>query len=282
MNKTITSAFVLALCAFSGVAAAVPVSLNTWTAESYPAVSGFGAGVWTVSGDGSSVFQSVNGQPTLFYSDFTAFGTKVTGTINVTNAGGDDDYIGFALGFGAGDSTNASADYLLVDWKRGTQSFEFGAPSSSPGGPAFAGLAVSRVTGIPDADEFWQHANLSGTGAVSGLEELARGSTLGNVGWGLATAYEFTFDFGPNNLQVFVNGVMEIDITGTFNDGYLAFYNFSQAGVTYSAFDLEEGSFPDPGDNGSGPVGVPEPGSIILFGMGLMGLGLLARRRKAV
>lgn len=222
----------------TSTAVAAPVDLNTWTAESYPAVDGFGAGSWSVAADGSSVFQSVNGQPTLFYSDFDAFGTKVTGNINVS--GSDDDYIGFALGFNGGDTTNSSADYLLVDWKRNDQFFNFGSPSDDPGTTAFEGLAVSRVSGIPSADEFWGHTTLS---AGSGLTELQRATNLGSTGWVLGTDYEFTFDFGPNDLEVFVNGVKEIDITGSFNNGSLAFYNFSQAGVTYSAFELDQGSF---------------------------------------
>ena len=128
------------------VAEAVPVNLNTWTAESYDAVSGFPPGVWQVSGDGSTVTQVNNGQPTLFYSDFQAINTNAVGRIRVT--GGDDDFIGFVLGFDPGDSTSAAADYLLLDWKAGTQNFDFGVPSTSPGGTAPAGLAVSQVSGI--------------------------------------------------------------------------------------------------------------------------------------
>src|SRR5690606_37711857 len=120
-----------------------------------------------------------------------------------------------------GDTTNASADYLLMDWKRSPQSFDFGAPSASPGGMAPEGLAVSRVFGVPDADEFWQHANLAGTPASSGLEELARGATLGGTGWQHNTDYVFSFDFGPGNLQVFVDGVLQFDITGNFQNGRL-------------------------------------------------------------
>ena len=259
-----------AFCIFAGTAgaASVPVDLNTWTAESYPAVSGFGAGVWTVAPGGGSVNQSVNGQPTFFYSDFTAFGTSVTGRIRPGS--GDDDYIGFALGFRPGDSTSNTADYLLIDWKQLDQSFDFGAPSSSPGGNAVAGLAVSRVTGIPDADEFWQHRNLAGTPAGSGLAELARGTNLGNTGWVDNVEYTFTFDFGPNDLEVFVNGVKEIDITGSFGNGRMAFYNFSQADVTYSAFEVDQGTFP--------PIPEPETYAMLLAGLGL--LGFAARRRK--
>lgn len=261
---------VAALCsAVAANAASTTVDLSSWTAESYPAVSGFGAGVWTVAPGGGSVTQSVNGQPTFFYSDFTAFGTSITGKIS--SGGGDDDYIGFALGFLPGDSTNAAADYLLIDWKAVAQNFDFGAPSSSAGGTADMGLAVSRVTGIPDADEFWQHANLSGTPAGSGVQELARGSTLGSTGWVAGAVYEFTFDFGPNDLEVFVNGSKEIDITGNFANGRLAFYNFSQAGVIYSAFEINEGTFPNP---------IPEPETYALMGIGLGLLGWVGRRRK--
>ena len=136
-----------------------PVDLSTWTAESYPAVSGFPAGLWTVSLDKTSVYQSNNGQPTLFYSDFSAFNTQVQGTICVTLGQWDNDYIGFALGFQPGDSSNINADYLLIDWKKGTQWYNFSTPSCTPGSTAPAGLAVSRVKGIPTADEFWGHVD---------------------------------------------------------------------------------------------------------------------------
>ncbi len=268
-----TTRLYLGFLAVTASSHAAAVNLSSWTAESYAAVAGFGAGNWVVAGGGSSVNQTVNGQPTMFVSDFTAQGTKVSGTIRVTTTG-DDDYVGFVLGFKPGDSLLSSSDYLLIDWKQSSQVFDFGAPSASGGGNAPAGLAVSRVTGIPDADEFWQHKNLAGTPAGSGVTELARGTTLGNTGYLDNTDYAFTFDFGPNNLVVSVNGVQQLNIGGAFADGRLGFYNFSQEGVNYSAFTVDPGTFPRPNGN------VPDSGSSIAFlGLGMM--AVLAARRMA-
>ncbi len=246
---------------------AADVDLNTWDAESYAAVGGFPQGLWQVSPDGSSVLQVNNGQPTFFYGDFNAFGTKVTGKFEVLS-NWDDDIAGFALGYQPNDNTNNSANYLLIDWKRITQPFDF--TSSDPGGTAYEGLAVSLVSGIPSADEFWQHATLASPGG--GITELARATTLGSTGYLQNTVYEFSFDFGPNNLDVYVDNVLEFSITGSFSNGRLAFYNFSQENVQYSAFQVDPGNY-QPGQ-------IPEPTSLLLIGTGLGMLGLAAWRRR--
>ncbi|MCR9245767.1 MAG: hypothetical protein NXI31_12115 [bacterium] len=228
----------LALLALTtgSAAAQSPVDLSLWNAESYPAVATFGAGVWNVAPGGASVTQTVNGQPTMFVSDFAAFNTEIQGQI--TTGGSDNDFVGFALGFQPGDSTSTMADYLLIDWKAGNQTFTFGTPSCTPGGQARSGLALARVTGIPTADEFWQHADLDASCSPigQGVTELARGNTLGNTSWTRNTTYTFRFEFTPTNIKVFVDNVLEIDENGTFANGRVAFYNFSQADTRYSAF----------------------------------------------
>jgi hypothetical protein len=74
----------------------------------------------------------------------------------------------------------------------------------------------------------------------------------------------------PGNIQVSVDGVQQFNINGAFENGSFGFYNFSQQNVRYAG--IEEVVAPP-------PMGVPEPGTIGLFGIGLLGMGL-ARRRK--
>lgn len=74
-----------------------------------------------------------------------------------------------------------------------------------------------------------------------------------------------------NLLQVLVNDVMQINIAGDFNDGSMAFYDFSQADVTYSAFTVRQI-----------PTIAREPASFVMMAMGLFAVGFTVMRRKRV
>jgi hypothetical protein len=243
--------------------AQTPIDLTSWTAESYQAVSGFPNGAWVVAGGGASVTQSANGQPTIFHGAFGLHNLRVEGRITVT--GTDDDYIGFVLGYGAGDTTNPAADYLLLDWKRATQAFNFGAPSCTPGSTADIGLALSRVEGIPTADEFWGHVNLDTPPCSTTndrVTELQRGATLGSTGWVRNQTYTFRIDYSPNRVVVHVDGVPQIDVSGVFANGSIGFYNFSQGGVVYDAFTSQcIASWSNYGAGFPGTAGVPALGA---------------------
>jgi hypothetical protein len=208
------------------------------------------------------VTQTVNGNPTVFYSDFNGQGRSLSGSIRV-NTTSDDDFIGFVLGFDAGELASSSTDFLLIDWKQINQ--------SGNGGLALEGLAISRVTaGLQDDGGAWWHS------PAEGVTELARANTLGSTGWDDHTTYTFDIEFTSSNVKVFVNNVLELDVNGTFSDGRFGFYNYSQQSVTYAG--IEDDILPPP------PPPVPEPasGALMIAGFALAGGAARRRSRTAV
>ncbi len=218
-----------------------PKDLSTWTAENYDKVGNFTAGAfvdanWDLSAGDTVVTQTEQGQPTVYISNFTAQNMKHTVIWNTTSD--DDDFIGFALGYELGDNSSLTADYLLVDWKQENQTFNFdnrtGAPINlCPGGKAIEGLALSRVTGIPDPDEFWQHVEcLPSSGNVT---EIVRATNLGDIGYTIATDVTFDIIFTSNGITVIVDGIPEIAQSGDFSGitGNFTFYDFSQPDANF-------------------------------------------------
>lgn len=256
----ILSALAFAVFGISEVKAE-PIDLSVgWVAEGIE-------GNWVVQPDNNSVLQTLNGMPTVFHNDTNSQGMQLSGTIQVLaptilNPDGtlfnDDDYIGFVLGYNSGDLSNSNPDYLVIDWKQGTQTF------GGCSGPSLMGLSAIRVTG--PIDDFGQSACRDGTGGVT---ELGRGATLGDTGWVDLETYTFDLIFTPDTVQVLVNGILELDLTGTFSDGAFGFYNSSQEQVLYAGIAEDVA------------VLVPEPGTLALLCIGLFGLGV-SRRRKNV
>lgn len=229
-------------------AIAAPVDLTGWTAEGSQQN-------WVVQAGNDSVRQTVNGQPTVFYGTDNAIGRKLSGTIRV-GADGDNDYVGFVLGFDPGELSAATPDYILVDWKQGNQDV------------AKMGLAISRVSGAINLNQnnaAWAH-----TGVV---QELQRGATLGNVGWVDNVTYSFDLYFYASNIEVWVDGVKQIDLDGSFSDGRFGFYNYSQSNTLYAG--ITEDVAPPVG-------GVPEPATWAMLILGFGTVGAAARRRRAL
>jgi len=252
-------------------AAPIPVDLSGWIENGFKGNNG--AGTWTTQGAGNdSVLQSINGEPTVFFqSGRNAQGTNLKGTIQV-NTSSDDDFIGFFLGYQADELNSTSADFWMIDWKQNTQPFG--------GTTATVGLALSHVNGDiangPDASPpFWAHSNY--------VTEVQRATNLGSTGWVDFQEYAFDLIFTSTRIQVKVDGVVELDYTGSFTDGAFGFYNYSQPTVLYAG--ITEENLPDPCDtNPPGQGGCPEtgqvpvPGTLWLMGLAILGLGQMRRK----
>ncbi|MGI0115227.1 PEP-CTERM sorting domain-containing protein [Zooshikella sp. RANM57] len=240
------------------------VDLSSWVVNNHP---GPGGSNWVVSGaDNDTVLQTTNGNPTVFFDPTgNAQGTSLSGQITVETTG-DDDFIGFVLGYDPDEINSAVSDFILVDWKQGNQ--------GSFGGTAFEGLAISHVT-MPGVGPFWGHDTVP-----SGVSEIARATNLGSTGWADNQTYTFDIIFTSSLIEVLVDDVLEFSITPgdagltEFDNGSFGFYNYSQGNVRYAG--ITEDVVPDPDPD---PTPVPVPSTLAIFLLGLFGAGL-ARRSK--
>ena len=207
----------------SGWACDRPVSFNTIDSESYP---GSNAN-WNISNGGRTGTQTVNtGHGTFGLMGADAWAATYTFEIAVVDGGGDDDFIGFVLGFNPGETGfGANTDYFIIDWKKNDQ--------ASGGFPGPKGLALLHVTNTPTFTDLWTHR-----GPVA---EVRRGATLGSVGWVTAATNSFEITNTQNTLRVFVNGTQQFNLTasdlgltGGFPPGEIGFYGLSQANVQYT------------------------------------------------
>tara|TARA_R100000005_G_scaffold96454_1_gene83483 strand:+ start:8260 stop:9066 length:807 start_codon:yes stop_codon:yes gene_type:complete len=263
--KKLRSAVAVLGALMAGGAYSAPIDLSSWKVD--------GGGNWTLFNSNNSVNQSLNSRPTVFFNDMDSQGFALSGTIRQglqdgRPGGGDDDFFGFVLGYDDNDlfGTNPTTDYILVDWKQGTQ------------GGWDAGMSISRVTGSIDASGIDQNADA--WDHVGNVTFIQRAATLGNVGWVDNTEYLFDISFTSTNIRVEVDNVLQFDINGTFENGSFGFYNFSQPQVNYAG--IEERIVPPScGEPGQPPCAtpVPEPGTAVLFGLGLLGLGWMNRKK---
>ena len=176
------------------------------------------APTWTLSSDGRTLTQSLNALPAVYVSTLPAVGVSMTFELTV-NTTSDDDFIGWAIGYDAGENTSASADWLLFDWKQLDQNWD--------GNDGWEGLRMYRVTGaIEDSYELWGHSD--------SVSEIAQAISLGSTGWADNTTYTVQVDYSTTQVDVYVDGTLEFSELGSWPTGNFGFYNFSQPAIEYT------------------------------------------------
>jgi len=222
MKKTILSALIIIFCyAFASAQCVTNVDFNTWNQAGWVA-----NGNWVVQGGGSSVRQTINGNPSFFISPFELINVSITGNFKTTDS--DDDYMGFVFSFldplGQSDNYNC----WLFDWKQGQQ--------TNGGFTAQRGKSLCRLNGsIPPGmypQTFWGHQTL--------LPQFElKQDDFGGPGWIRNFNHAFRIDLTFTRAVIFIDGNLVFDQQDCYFPGYFGFYNYSQTDCYYSNFQYE-------------------------------------------
>jgi gliding motility-associated-like protein len=189
------------------------VDFNTWVKGGQP-----GNGNWVVQGGGSQVHQTVNGNPSFYFTPYDLMNVDITGNFKSTDT--DDDYMGFVFSFLNPLGATDSFDCWLYDWKQDQQN---GAPQ---------GMSINRVFGVlPPATytpQFWNHQNSPEFTVVQ--------NNFGSAGWNWNNNHSFRLKLTYTRAQIYIDGVLKFDVQDCFKPGRFGFYNLSQQDCYYSNF----------------------------------------------
>ncbi len=202
------------------------VDFNTWRQEGLTI-----NGNWTVAGGGTSVNQTINGDPTFYVSPDTFINVLIQGSFRV-NTSFDDDYVGFVFGFNDPTGNSTNYDTYLFSWKNLTQT-KF--TTTGINTTAQEGMTLAKVSGnISSANDIllylWGNLNTANKYEVLGT------NYSNTAGWNSFTTYTFTLLYTPTRITIAIDNQVIFDVPGCYERGRFGFYNYSQSDVNYSNF----------------------------------------------
>ena len=190
---------------------------------------------WTLSSDKRTVTQSLNSDAGVYMSTLPASGVTISMDIAV-NTGSDDDFNGFVIGYESGDSTATNPEWLLFDWKQGTQNNS----CSTGSGAGAKGTALMLVDGpISSYRDLWCHEN--------NVSEFARGSSYGSTGWSDNVTYTIEVTYTTSQIDIYVDGALDFSVVpsdagiASFPTGNFGFYTLSQQSNSFTLVSPAEG-----------------------------------------
>ena len=224
----------------------LPYNLNSWQAFRYPDPRDHNGNiaVWNTDASGQSVTQTINADPSFFYSDGSFLGEKVIFTLRTTDS--DDDFMGFFFGY----SHNPSApfdSYYLFTWNNGDKDGVKNA-TYMPNSSAHL-IKVTDMFGASSADAgaLFGQMNVDADSRIERLQMEVNGAWQRNVDYVAVLEYDFDVtDTDAIRIKIKIyseseylnNGVplYDWDIVDSNNPlvgGQIGFFNQSQARVTY-------------------------------------------------
>lgn len=248
---------------FLGTANAAPIDLSSWSAESFSYSNGSSSSDWVLEQGNTAVIQTKNANPSFYMNNINQTSYSMKGSWQVLTSS-DDDFMGFVFGY------QNSSNFYLFDWKQSYQRIGHAIGTE--------GMTVKKYTGSTgngnaDLDQYEMWHNTSDYGDMTVLASN-HGS---DKGWEDGILYDFELDFNkkPGEIHIAVLKGAETlwDVTindSTFSGGEFGFYNFSQSKVRYAGFEQEGG------------IPVPEPASILLMALSMLGLGIARRKQAAI
>ncbi len=166
--------------------------------------------------------------------------------LGVTAGTSDDDLIGF--GFSWLDGSHS----WLMDWKKNTQTFNWGQPVPVNDDVAEQGLKIKRINGSYSWDGLWGGQDGLGVSTIAGPAGGA---------WVAGTVYHFVMNLSPGHIVVTRNGVGLFDVVDPSYPGgvgAIACYGFSQGNINLSNVCITPAPWFKLGLGKVGSAGVPQ------------------------